>query len=138
MKEVISSVAAGLAKSAYQAQPQGGARPQIKEQQEVVASGGSLPSGASQANTVAEEQPTNPAPQEQVEQAVEDINDYLQSVGRDLSFAVDEDSGRTIITVIDSETQEVVRQIPPEELLNLALNLQDVGGVSSTGLAEKV
>jgi flagellar protein FlaG len=137
MKEVISSVAAGLAKPAYQAQPQGSARPQITEQQEVVP-GGSLPSGASQASTVTEEQPTNPAQQEQVEQAVEDINDYLQSVGRDLSFAVDEDSGRTIITVIDSETQEVVRQIPPEELLNLALNLQDVGGVSSTGLAEKV
>ena len=137
MKEVISSVAAGLAKPAYQAQPQGGARPQVAEQQEVVP-GGSLPSGASQASTVTEEQPTNPAQQEQVEQAVEDINDYLQSVGRDLSFAVDEDSGRTIITVIDSETQEVVRQIPPEELLNLALNLQDVGGVSSTGLAEKV
>jgi flagellar protein FlaG len=137
MKEVISSVAAGLAKPAYQAQPQGGARPQVAEQQEVV-SGGALPPGASQANTVTEEQPTNPAQQEQVEQAVEDINDYLQSVGRDLSFAVDEDSGRTIITVIDSETQEVVRQIPPEELLNLALNLQDVGGVSSTGLAEKV
>ena len=137
MKEVISSVAAGLAKPAYQAQPQVSARPQVAEQQEVV-SGGALPPGGSQANTVTEEQSTSSAPQEQVEQAVEDINDYLQSVGRDLSFAVDEDSGRTIITVIDSETQEVVRQIPPEELLNLALNLQDLGGVKSTGLAEKV
>jgi flagellar protein FlaG len=135
MKEVISSVAAGLAKPAYQAQPQGGARPQPEERQEVV-TGSSLP--AEQTSSVSEEKPAIPAQQEQVEQAVEDINDYLQSVGRDLSFAVDEDSGRTIITVIDSETQEVVRQIPPEELLNLALNLQDLGGVKSTGLAEKV
>jgi flagellar protein FlaG len=137
MKEVISSVAAGLAKPAYQAQPQGGARPQPTERQEVV-SKDVLPGQQAQTLPAAEEAPLLPVEQEKVEQAVEDINDHFQSMGRDLSFYVDEDSGRTIITVIDAETQEVVRQIPPEEVLDLAMHLQDVGGVASTGLAEKV
>ena len=137
MKEVISSVAAGLAKPAYQAQPQGGAKPQPAERQEVVTTS-VLPGNQAESQLVTEEAPLLPVEQEKVEQAVEDINDHFQSMGRDLSFYVDEDSGRTIITVIDAETQEIVRQIPPEEVLDLAMHLQDVGGVASTGLAEKV
>jgi flagellar protein FlaG len=137
MKEIVSSVAAGLAKPAYQAQPQGGAKPQPAERPNVV-SENALPTGQAQSQPVTEEAPLLPEEQEKVEQAVEDINDHFQSMGRDLSFAVDEDSGRTIITVVDSETQEIVRQIPPEEVLDLAMHLLDAGGVASTGLAEKV
>lgn len=137
MKEIVSSVAAGLAKPAYQAQPQGGAKPQPAERPNVV-SENALPTGQAQSQPLTEEAPLLPEEQEKVEQAVEDINDHFQSMGRDLSFAVDEDSGRTIITVVDSETQEIVRQIPPEEVLDLAMHLLDAGGVASTGLAEKV
>jgi flagellar protein FlaG len=137
MKEIVSSVAASLAKPAYQAQPQGGAKPQPAERPNVV-SENALPTGQAQSQPVTEEAPLLPEEQEKVEQAVEDINDHFQSMGRDLSFAVDEDSGRTIITVVDSETQEIVRQIPPEEVLDLAMHLLDAGGVASTGLAEKV
>jgi len=137
MKEIVSSVAAGLAKPAYQAQPQGSVKPQPAERQNVV-SENALPTGQAQSQPVTEEAPLLPEEQEKVEQAVEDINDHFQSMGRDLSFAVDEDSGRTIITVVDSETQEIVRQIPPEEVLDLAMHLLDAGGVASTGLAEKV
>jgi flagellar protein FlaG len=53
------------------------------------------------------------------------INEHILNVQRDLKFTVSKDTGRTIITVIDSETQEVIRQIPPEELLRLAQALQD-------------
>jgi len=137
MKEIVSSVAAGLAKPAYQVQPQGSAKPQPAERQNVV-SENALPTGQAQSQPVTEEAPLLLEEQEKVEKAVEDINDHFQSMGRDLSFAVDEDSGRTIITVVDSETQEIVRQIPPEEVLDLAMHLLDAGGVASTGLAEKV
>jgi flagellar protein FlaG len=138
MKEIVSSVAAGPAKPAYQAQPLGGAKPQPAERQDVVSANALPVTGQAQSQPVTEEAPLLPEEQEKVEKAVEDINDHFQSMGRDLSFAVDEDSGRTIITVFDSETQEVVRQIPPEEVLDLAMNLVDAGGVASTGLAEKV
>ncbi len=38
---------------------------------------------------------------------------------RDLEFSIDEVTGRTILKVIHAESGEVIRQIPPEELLNI-------------------
>ena len=60
-----------------------------------------------------------------VEQAVAKLNDFVQSSQRDLHFAVDSGTGRTIVTVVDRETQEVIRQIPPEVALHLAQKLND-------------
>jgi len=67
--------------------------------------------------------PEDPGPQ--VEEAVQALNDYVQSVNRDLQFSVDDASGRTVIKVLDAETQEVVRQIPSEEVLALARHLRE-------------
>lgn len=62
-----------------------------------------------------------------VSQAVSDINDYLQSVNRELRFRVDEalPLGRAVISIIDSETQETIREIPSKEALALAQRLQE-------------
>ena len=64
-----------------------------------------------------------------VEQAVNQVNEYVQKLSRDLEFTVDEDSGRTVIKVLDSETKEIIRQIPPEEMLRIATYLTDGGGL---------
>lgn len=66
----------------------------------------------------------NEASQEQVEKAVTKLNDYVQSVQRDLQFNLDDSSGKTIITVVDKKTSEVVRQIPDDVALKLAQDLQ--------------
>lgn len=55
-----------------------------------------------------------------VHDAVAHVNHYVQNVRRDLQFSVDKQSGETIIKVVDSETNKVVRQIPPEEVIKLA------------------
>ncbi len=49
--------------------------------------------------------------------AVSEINDFVQSIQRELHFTVDEDSGRTVVKVIDKSTNEVIRQVPPEDLM---------------------
>ena len=43
----------------------------------------------------------------------------------ELEFRVDDDSGRPVITVFTPETDEVIRQIPPEQALALAQQLQE-------------
>jgi flagellar protein FlaG len=58
-----------------------------------------------------------------VESVVSRISDFVQSFQRDLHFTVDKDSGRTVIKVIDSQTEELIRQIPAEETLRIARNL---------------
>lgn len=43
------------------------------------------------------------------------LNLSIQSIGRDLRFEVDLENGRSIIQVLDRDTGEVIRQIPPEK-----------------------
>jgi flagellar protein FlaG len=58
---------------------------------------------------------------EEVMRAVaKQIESYLKANGRDLQFSVDQATGRTVITVRDSSTGEVVRQIPDAEALRIA------------------
>ncbi len=55
---------------------------------------------------------------QELESKVAQLNDYMQNLHRSLQFQVDEQSGETIIKVIDSETDEMVRQIPSQEVLD--------------------
>jgi len=50
-----------------------------------------------------------------VEALAKKLNVATQSIGRDLRFEVNMDSGRSVIQVLDRETGEVIRQIPPEK-----------------------
>jgi len=68
-------------------------------------------------------------PGREVSGAVSEIRDFVQMVRRELQFEVDEDSGRTIVTVRDADTDEVIRQIPSEEVLQIAARLEEVNGV---------
>ncbi len=83
--------------------------------------------GAPSGNNLPAAEPPAPAQQPsaaQIESAVAKLSDFVQSVQRDLSFSVDDNTGRTVIVVKDRTTDEVVRQIPSEDLLELAQNLQ--------------
>lgn len=62
-----------------------------------------------------------------IDQAVQSMNDYVQLVNRQLEFSIDEKSGRTVITVRDKDTQEIIRQIPDDEALRFARKLQQDG-----------
>jgi len=69
-------------------------------------------------------QARNEAQREQLDDAVSQLNDFVQNVQRDLQFEVDNDLGQTIVKVVDQATKEVIRQIPDELALRLAENLQ--------------
>ncbi len=68
-------------------------------------------------------------PKEEVQAAVDKLQSYSNRLNRDLEFSVDDPSGRMVVTVKDSATDDVIRQIPSEEALKLANEL-DSGGVS--------
>lgn len=70
---------------------------------------------------------TEPPPAADVEEAVRKLNELVAKQQRDLSFHIDEASGRTVITVLDAATARVVRQIPSEEVLALARALSAMG-----------
>ncbi len=58
-------------------------------------------------------------------EAASAISSFVQNVSRELRFDVDEQSGKTVITVMDRNTDQVIRQIPGEEVLALARVLEE-------------
>ncbi len=78
----------------------------------------------------------------EVENQIEALQQFNQSIDRTLQFKVDKELGVTIVRVIDKETDELIRQFPPEELLNLSRRLKDLNeqqvGNSGVLLQEKV
>ena len=72
---------------------------------------------------------------EEVGEIVEQLNELAQQIERTLQFSVDEASGEMVITVVDSKTEEVIRQIPPKEILTLRQRLSELQGVLFNNLA---
>lgn len=65
----------------------------------------------------------------EVEETVAEMNTFFQNMQRSLSFSVDEQLGEKIISVKDVESDEVIRQIPSEELVVLRKKMDDVVGI---------
>lgn len=55
-----------------------------------------------------------------LQHAVERINESLPPSSQGIEFAVDADSERVIVKVVDRETREVLRQMPTQEALDIA------------------
>lgn len=82
------------------------------------------PQATSEALKAEKLQVRNEAPREELDEAVSQLNDFVQNVQRDLQFEVDNELGQTVVRVVDQQTREVIRQIPDEVALRLAENLQ--------------
>ncbi|MCK5335236.1 MAG: flagellar protein FlaG [Gammaproteobacteria bacterium] len=95
------------------------------ERQNVAAATGTqLPPETSATAKVVEEK-AQEVSAEKAQEVVEQLNNHAQTINRDLHFSVDDDSGRTVIRVINSETAELVRQIPSEEVLRLSETIRE-------------
>ncbi len=62
----------------------------------------------------------------ELDSIAETLSQFSKSFDRDLAFSVDDSTGITVITVTDHNSGEVVRQIPSEDILQLAQNLQEL------------
>lgn len=59
-----------------------------------------------------------------VAKAAADLQSFVQSMGRNLSFSVDETTGYHVVRVVNPNTGELVRQLPSEELLKISRDFQ--------------
>lgn len=69
----------------------------------------------------------------EVQATVESVNEGLQLVQTGLRFKVDDASGRTIVNIVDKETDEVIRSIPSEDMLRIASRLREAIDAMSGG-----
>jgi flagellar protein FlaG len=73
--------------------------------------------------------PAQPVTQEAVAAAVQSANAYVQSVSSSLQFSLDQETGRTVVKMIDTETAEVLRQFPSEEMLAISKSIDRMQGL---------
>ena len=55
-----------------------------------------------------------------VAKAAEQIQSFVKTMGRDLSFSIDDTTGYHVVKVVNPATGEVIRQLPSPELLKIA------------------
>ena len=63
---------------------------------------------------------------EEIESATRDIEQFLQAQNRNLAFSVDSGTERSVVTVTEANSGDVIRQIPSEEVLRLAERLREL------------
>ena len=64
-----------------------------------------------------------------VEAAVKAVKEFIQPMASNLAFEMDDDSGRTVIKITEASSGELIRQIPSEEMLEIAKALDRLQGL---------
>lgn len=83
-----------------------------------------------------QEKQSNVLKNEEMEASKEDIrlltdnaNQYLDSIKKNLHFEFHESSERMYVAIIDRETQEVIKELPPREFLDVVGKIKEVIGL---------
>lgn len=66
---------------------------------------------------------------EELEQTVEKANQFLLGLKTQFDFKIHEGTGRTVVRLIDKQTHEVVKEIPPEKMLDILESVWDSAGI---------
>jgi flagellar protein FlaG len=115
MKDTLSQVAG---KSRVQ-------RAQVIEANTGVARQGLSGNGQNMPATTESSQPSD----QQLADAAETMNKQAQNLKRELHFSINEDTGETVIKVVDSQNQKLIRTIPSDEFLDLQQQFNESIGV---------
>jgi flagellar protein FlaG len=67
-----------------------------------------------------------PPSKTELKKSVDAINRFLED-NSEVHFSIDEDSGMSVVKVIDTETKKVLRQFPSEQSLEIGKNLTTKG-----------
>ncbi len=70
----------------------------------------------------------------QILKEVLQISDVLN---RKVKFSVDTDSNRVIVRIVDKETNEVIRELPPEALVKLHKKMKEAMGILGVFVDQK-
>lgn len=65
----------------------------------------------------------------EIDDAIAKLNEVLATKDHSIRFRRDETLNRSIITVVNDDTGEVVRQLPTDEMLQVARNIENLKGV---------
>ena len=67
--------------------------------------------------------------EEEVKESVKDVNEIVNQVKESLTFQIHEDTEELMVQVIDVNTDEVIKELPPEEMLDLKARIHEMVGI---------
>lgn len=73
---------------------------------------------------VADAESSSPDDGAMLDKAIEELNRYVAGSRTDLRFAIDKDAGQLVVSIIDAESGQVLRQMPSLEALRIARYLE--------------
>ena len=90
---------------------------------------GISPSAAVSSETLQGVETTGNPTFDDVVEAINSVEESLKIFTQKVNFSVDKDTGRYLIKVIDSESGDVIREIPPEKLLKISKQIKEILGL---------
>lgn len=67
--------------------------------------------------------------EEKLKKAIMQMNESIRIFDKRIHFDVHKDSGRIFVQVIDVENDKVIREIPPEEMLEISAKIHKMVGL---------
>jgi len=90
---------------------------------------------ATAVSSIADAAPAKPVDRAALESAVAQTNKMIQPIARDLQFSIDDNTKQTVVKVVDTSTNQVIRQVPSVEMLEIAKALDKLQGLLVRGSA---
>ncbi|HOO36941.1 MAG TPA: flagellar protein FlaG [Deltaproteobacteria bacterium] len=66
---------------------------------------------------------------EEIHKDIDAINTQLSAMNRSIQFSVDDSTHDIVVSVVDKESGEVIRQLPPESVLRLREHMSEISGL---------
>ncbi len=105
--------------------------PAKSDSQQAAAASSAAEDGKTVTGLQAPRQPTSvqETNSQELSAALEEVQKTIRPFASELNFSLEEDTGRMLVKIVDTETDEVIRQIPSEELLRISKALDKLQGL---------
>lgn len=96
---------------------------------EALQSGGKSSDGVGKQNQVQAKEEKGVIDEAEVIRAIEHANKSLEGVYTQFEFSIHEKTREIMVKVIDRETGDVIREIPPEKILDIVAKMWELVGI---------
>lgn len=104
-------------------------KPEMMEPAQRVAAANSGKSDIPQSDIVKTKEIREIKENKQLEEAIEKFNKAVAGYDRECKISIHEKTNSIMVKIIDTKTREVVREIPPEKILDLVAKMCELAGI---------
>jgi flagellar protein FlaG len=66
---------------------------------------------------------------EDIKGELEKLNKIVKIYSNKINFDIDQKTNQIVVKIVDGKTDKIIRQIPPEEIINLSMRMDELKGM---------